>query len=156
MDVVNFHKVGPKLYRSGQPTDAQWPELRALGINIDIDLREPFDREDEANATAAVGIAHHNIAIGDIGDASMGVFPPTVPQILQCFALMRDPENVCLVHCAHGDDRTGAVIAAYRVQYEGWTAAAALTEAKSVGLSPFQVLIHHWIEDFKPIEGAPK
>lgn len=154
--IVNFHEVIPsKLYRSGQPTPTQWPELKALGINMDIDLREPFDRSDEDWDASAAGITHHNIPVGDLGDLSMGIFPPSVMQLTQIFALIRDPDNVSLVHCAHGDDRTGAVIAAYRVQYDGWTAADALQEAVAMGLSTFQLAIHHWIADFKPIEGAP-
>jgi tyrosine-protein phosphatase SIW14 len=38
-----------------------------------------------------------------------------------------------LVHCQHGEDRTGLVIAAYRVRYQGWTKETAMEEALKLG-----------------------
>jgi protein tyrosine/serine phosphatase len=37
------------------------------------------------------------------------------------------------VHCEHGQDRTGLVVAAYRVLHDGWTTDAARAEALSYG-----------------------
>jgi tyrosine-protein phosphatase SIW14 len=38
-----------------------------------------------------------------------------------------------LVHCQHGEDRTGLVIAAYRVRFWGWTKEKAMAEALQFG-----------------------
>lgn len=44
------------------------------------------------------------------------------------------PENQpMLVHCRHGADRTGTMIAAYRVVVQGWSKADALNEMQSGG-----------------------
>lgn len=39
----------------------------------------------------------------------------------------------CLVHCEHGQDRTGLIIACYRVKVYNWTRADAWAEAKKLG-----------------------
>jgi len=42
------------------------------------------------------------------------------------------------VHCAAGKDRTGTVVAAYRIAHQKWTNQQALAEAQQIGL--------HWWE----------
>jgi protein-tyrosine phosphatase len=45
------------------------------------------------------------------------------------------------VHCRLGDDRTGMMVAAYRMADEGWTADEAMAEMKAFGFS----CGHHFI-----------
>ncbi|WP_366112438.1 tyrosine-protein phosphatase [uncultured Campylobacter sp.] len=40
----------------------------------------------------------------------------------------RQKEGAVLVHCYHGADRTGLVVAMYRVIYQGWSLDAARSE----------------------------
>lgn len=47
-----------------------------------------------------------------------------------------EPYQPIYVHCKHGQDRTGYVIAAYRMLIEGWTFEQAYKECKDMG--------HHW------------
>jgi protein-tyrosine phosphatase len=42
------------------------------------------------------------------------------------------------VHCRRGADRTGTVLACYRIAHDGWDNSKALSEARSLGMS--------WIE----------
>jgi len=46
-----------------------------------------------------------------------------------------------LVHCRLGDDRTGMMVAAYRMAEEGWTAQEAMKEMQAFGFST----LHHAI-----------
>jgi protein tyrosine/serine phosphatase len=113
-----------------------------------IDLREPFGRTDESIDCETLGMAHHNIAIGAT-ELTFGVEPPMEMQIAQIFDLIADPDFVCFVHCKHGEDRTGAVIAAYRMSVDHWTNAQAMAEAEAFHISPLQLLIRAWIRDYK-------
>jgi len=144
----NFGTVVPdKLYRGAQPTDAQFAELKALGVEYVIDLREKFGRESEVQACEDAGLVHINVPIGATM-VNFGVLPPTGYQVAAVLGLIS--KHVCFVHCEHGEDRTGAIIAAYRMSVDKWTNAQALAEAQAFHLNPLQVLIHNWIEDYKP------
>ena len=39
------------------------------------------------------------------------------------------------IHCKRGSDRTGTVVACYRISKEGWTDERAITEARQYGMS---------------------
>jgi len=54
------------------------------------------------------------------------------------------------VHCKRGADRTGTVIALYRMVHDGWDSKRALSEAKSYGMSLFQHAMQHYVTDYKP------
>jgi protein tyrosine/serine phosphatase len=52
-----------------------------------------------------------------------------------------NPQKKIFVHCRLGDDRTGMMIAAYRMAAQGWTADEALSEMERFGFSG----AHHFI-----------
>jgi protein-tyrosine phosphatase len=54
------------------------------------------------------------------------------------------------VHCKRGADRTGAIIAAYRMEHGKWDNSKALQEAMANGMSSFQILQQKYIRNFKP------
>ena len=55
--------------------------------------------------------------------------------------LQENPKKRVFVHCRLGDDRTGMMIAAYRMAAQGWTAEEAMHEMQQFGFST----IHHLI-----------
>jgi len=57
----------------------------------------------------------------------------TQDQLIEALAIIRDAKGPLLVHCWHGSDRTGAVIAAYRIVFQNWTKEQALDELKNGG-----------------------
>lgn len=150
--ITNFGQVGPFLYRGAQPTGPQFAELQALGVTTVIDLREDIGREAEAKACFALGIEHINLAI-------LGVLPPTRSQILAFIKILAMPYGghapICFVHCAHGEDRTGAMVACYRMICDGWTNWQAMAEAERYHINRLQIVIREFIEHFKPAEYRP-
>ena len=51
------------------------------------------------------------------------------------FVLLRPGDGPVFIHCRRGKDRTGTVIACYRMQHDGWNNAKAQAEANEFGMS---------------------
>jgi hypothetical protein len=80
-----------------------------------------------------------------------GLTPPTEAEITKILALLEGSgTGPVFVHCQRGADRTGAVIAAYRIDHDHWDNARALSEAKSLGMSFFQFPRQRYILTFQP------
>jgi tyrosine-protein phosphatase SIW14 len=60
---------------------------------------------------------------------------------------MADSTNYPIfVHCQHGQDRTGVIVALYRIFYEQWTPQAAHDEMMNMGFHPELVPLNHYFE----------
>lgn len=132
--IRNFHTVHTTLYRSGglRPDErADFDTLTALGIRSVLSLetdgdRTPVIRAEQAAASAR-GMNFFRVPMD-------GYDRPTVDQIERALRLIDDPENQpILVHCLHGSDRTGIVVAAYRMRRDGWSKDEAVREMKGLG-----------------------
>jgi len=78
--------------------------------------------------------------------------PPTEAEIAKILALLEDATTgPVFVHCLRGADRTGAVIAAYRIDHDRWDNSRALEEAMSFGMSFFQLPRQNFIRKFRPL-----
>jgi protein tyrosine/serine phosphatase len=130
--IANFHQVNERVYRGAQPADTAWPDLAKLGVRCVVDLRRPEEHSTvgESTAVAAAGMRYVNFPMD-------GFATPTRDQIDRALVLM-DGNDKVFVHCKQGRDRTGTVIAAYRISREHWENARAMAEARDVGL--------HWFE----------
>ena len=116
----NVGQVAPTLLRGAQPTDAGFAQLRAQGVTTVINLRE--ERQAEQGAVRALGMTYLPMPITPVG-------PPTIAQGEAFLSAVTDPANgKVFVHCYHGADRTGAMIAIYRIAVDGWPVERALAE----------------------------
>jgi tyrosine-protein phosphatase SIW14 len=142
--IPNFHQVDDHIYRGGQPPTEAWRGLAALGVKIVIDLRREDEHSTaaEAQAVAALGMNYFNVPM-------KGVVPPADEQVAKVLALLNSRKRV-FVHCKHGSDRTGVVIACYRIAHDGWRRQQALGEAESLGMGLVQVGLKHYIMFFRP------
>lgn len=141
--VPNFHRVNEKLYRGGQPREGGLRELAALGVDTVINLRDDDGRAGEEGQEArAAGLRYFNIPLGRLGR-------PSDEQVEQVLALIGAPENgVVFVHCAKGQDRTGTVIAVYRITHDRWTGERAKDEAEHFGMKFWQRGMKDYIHDY--------
>jgi protein tyrosine/serine phosphatase len=114
----NLHRVHAGLYRGAQPHDEGFDELKAMGIKTVVNLRTfSSDRK----ACGRTGLDYEKIA--------MQAWRDNDKDVVAFLRLAVDPERQPIfVHCLHGADRTGMVVAVYRVVVEGWTKDEALRE----------------------------
>jgi protein tyrosine/serine phosphatase len=138
-------QINHRLYRGAQPTQQGWPSLVKLGVHAVIDLRAPGARSlQEEKAVEALGMKYFNVPLRPLA-------APTDRQMQAVLSLIGDSNNwPVFIHCERGRDRTGAVIACYRIQYDHWTNERALEEARSTGLSSFERGMKGFILRYKP------
>jgi len=143
--IHNFHQIDNHVYRGGQPNDAGLQYLAKIGVKTVVDLREPGARADHERETVSA------LAMKYVSVPMTGLTPPTDSQIDQILGLLEDKTSgPVFVHCKRGADRTGAVIGAYRVDYDHWGNAEALKEAKADGIAFFQMPRKNYIMTFQP------
>jgi tyrosine-protein phosphatase SIW14 len=143
--VPNFHQVNERVYRGAQPNDQGWASLAKLGVKTIVDLRRPDEHstDAEAKAVASAGMRYINIPM-------QGVVAPAEASIAKALALMNsEADGPVFVHCKRGADRTGAVIAVYRMAHDHWGNNQAVHEAKSLGMRWTQVGLKHYISTYR-------
>ena len=80
-----------------------------------------------------------------------GIGAPTLEQVSKALGVLEDSDNwPVFVHCRRGSDRTGTVLACYRISHDHWKNQKALEEAKTYGLSGFERAMRSFIEHFQP------
>ena len=143
--VGNFQKVDDHVYRGAQPTPEGFSNLNKLGIKVVVDLREPGDRSAlENKIVTAAGMKYISVPM-------YGMATPKSESVQKVLALLEDNSTgPVFVHCKRGADRTGGVIACYRIEHDGWQNAKALLEARSRGMSWFQKAIQSYVLKFQP------
>jgi tyrosine-protein phosphatase SIW14 len=142
-EVPNFARVNDRLYRGGQPRKEGIQKLATLGVTTIINLRDDDDRAltEESEAKAA-GIRYFNVPFKELGR-------PKDSDVDKVLSLIDAKENgVVFVHCHRGEDRTGTVIALYRISHDHWTDEQAIHEAKQFGMKFWQVSMRHYISDY--------
>jgi tyrosine-protein phosphatase SIW14 len=142
-ELPNFHQVNSQLYRGAQPRHGGLGLLAQLGIKTVINLRagDDLSSAEEAEARAA-GLRYFGVPLKRTGR-------PTDEQITRVLAIINDPENQpVFVHCKLGEDRTGTVIAIYRIVHDGWTSERAKAEADQLGMHPWELGMKAYIHDF--------
>lgn len=142
-ELPNFHQVNEKLYRGGQPQRGGLKKLSELGIKTVINLRGASDetRKEQTEAEAS-GMRYFNIPMSALGR-------PTDAQVERAMAAIDARENwPVFVHCQRGADRTGVIVAVYRISRDHWTAVKATTEAKRFGMAGIQFSKKDYIADY--------
>ena len=141
--IHNFHHVDQQVYRGAQPTPDGFKYLAKLGVKVVLDLRESGERSaNEERMVTAGGMRYVSVPIS-------GFAAPDPDQTNKILRLLEDPAiGPVFVHCRRGADRTGAAIAAYRIDHQQWDNAEALQEAIADGMSWFQFKDQAFIRAF--------
>jgi tyrosine-protein phosphatase SIW14 len=142
-ELPNFQKVTDRLYRGAQPRPGGIKKLAELGINTVINLRgEDEMTRAEQKEVEALGLRYYGIPMG-------GLSRPSDEEVKRVLDLINAPENGnVFIHCKHGADRTGTVIACYRISQENYSAEKAQAEAKKYGMSWVQFGMKGYIADY--------
>jgi protein tyrosine/serine phosphatase len=142
-DLPNFYQISAGFYRGAQPTEAGVRELAEMGVKTIIDLRG----EDENSKKEALWA--QNAKINFITHNLSNWFRPKDAEIEKIIAEINKPENQpVFVHCQRGADRTGTVVAVYRITHDGWTARQANAEAENFGFGWWQIWMKDYIGDY--------
>lgn len=123
------------LYRSGQPGgDALRVLLRRYAIRTVVNLRSPGKLRSDPLARQEVAFARdHGI---DFINLPYGDPSPKV-QVEKFLAIVGDSaSHPVLIHCAVGKERSGVMVAAWRMRTQGWSFDEAFAEMKSFGFNP--------------------
>jgi len=125
--VPKLGEVSPTLFRGAQPTRQGFHKLAEMGITIVVDLRER-GREGEHRQVTKLGMR--------FVEMPWMCFHPKDTDMAQFLKLLRDNRGKkVFVHCQTGDDRTGMMVAAYRMAEQGWTAEEAMKEMEAYGFT---------------------
>lgn len=133
VDIPNFHQVDEGLYRGGRPNQAGWDKLKSMGIKSVISLRgEDEEGAEEKETAQSLGMNFYHLP--------MSIYErPADERVLKFLEIVLNKDNQpVFVYCTSGRDRTGAMVAMYRVVVSGMTIKQAYKEAKELGFWPYR------------------
>lgn len=142
-ELPRFKQVSERLYRGAQPLNGGISKLRELGVNTVINLRRADDRSRaEETEVRALGLNFYNIALPNWGR-------PQDARVVRIMEIINAPESGrVFIHCKAGVDRTGVIVAIYRMTHDGWTSNRALAEAERSGMRRTQFWMRDYVEDY--------
>jgi len=125
----------PVLFRSDGPkTEADIQAIAAKGIRLVIDLEnEEGEGPWEKSLASKYGITVIWISLS-------GFFSPSkadVQKILNYLVQAFSTGQKLLLHCLHGQDRTGLIVGLFRIRYQGWPKLQAWNEMVEHGFHFF-------------------
>lgn len=138
--IPNFAKVSDELYRGGQPTREGFRQLRRMGIKTVVNLRE--------TGTDRLGLRGTGMRY-----VHLRVNPnkPTDEEVAAFLKVLEEGENLpVFVHCKMGADRTGTLVAIYRVMYQGWPMEEAVKEFPRFGFHDVWAGLLDYLDQFDP------
>jgi hypothetical protein len=116
-------QVNDRIYRSARPLSEDSPIIAALGIKSRLIL--------EKYSTA------FPFNLVERYEPMSGYKLPTPENLQRLVKLIMGADKPLLINCQHGVDRTGIVVAAYRIIVENRTINDAWKECEARGMSKF-------------------
>jgi protein tyrosine/serine phosphatase len=158
--IANFQTVEPGIYRGGNPMRSPSDKrgldaLAGLGVKLVIDLQggdvddtwagwyagqmepgeDPANIAEEKAYLESKGVQFINLPLNSHAPVTAEE-EVTISNAVQLIA-SASPEEPVFVHCEHGADRTGLVVALHRVLNRGWLVADAHDEWEKHGHTGF-------------------
>ena len=130
--VPNLAQVDPSIYRSGEPTADGWDYIATLAAGRKIHVIK-LNFIAEGNDAVALERGYDVLYVpiqpegdqnvfDDVASVFKGPDEANVGRAVETLAtcLHHPDTDFCLVHCTHGQDRTGYVVGKHRVLNDGW------------------------------------
>lgn len=119
----NLYRMQPDLYRSALPNAVQQGELQRLKIATVINFYQRSDSEWLSDPS--IRLIQQPLHADRVDDAD----------VLQALRSIREAQvrGPVLIHCKHGQNRTGLIAAMYRIVYQGWSKQQAIAEMRGAG-----------------------
>ena len=142
-ELPNLHRVNQQLYRGGQPKDGGLRKLKDLGVKAIVNLRgEDAHTRTESEEAHSLGLRYYSISLPEFSR-------PKDEEVGRVLGIINDPENQpVFIHCRRGKDRTGTIVACYRISHDGWTAEQAKDEARRYGLGWVEIGMRRYIDRY--------
>ncbi len=137
--LANLNRVTENLYRSAQPTAEGFITAQnTLGISTVVNLRNEKNSDDAALARGT------HLTLVRVQMSAWNAADEDNPKLALAIHAIRQgvSRGKVLVHCKYGADRTGAVIAAYRMVEQGWSADEAAAELTGGGFGYHRLWLH--------------
>lgn len=135
--VPNLRQVDPGVWRCGQATPEGAAYLKTLGATDELKL----NLRSEGPDFPGFKVHYHPLNIWDQW------FHLSDKDVLDAVAEIK-PGTV--IHCEHGEDRTGLICAVYRVTHDHWTKADAEKEMLANGFHKDEFALWDWWKGWKP------
>ncbi|MDD5761500.1 MAG: tyrosine-protein phosphatase [bacterium] len=138
--LTDVGRVAPGIFRGAQPELEGYATLKALGVRTVVNLRT---RRGEREAVEAAGMRYVEIPM-----SFMKKVDPAV--VREALSVISDPANqLVFLHCSRGKDRTGVVVAVYRMEVDGWSKAEALAEMEAFGFHEIWFRLKKTVEEWR-------
>ncbi|MDR3617637.1 MAG: tyrosine-protein phosphatase [Candidatus Obscuribacterales bacterium] len=138
--ITNFEAVTPGLWRGGEPDEKGLQNLAQSGVSTIIDLRMWNGATDkESKSASKLGLKYVRIP--------MTYWGPSRESVRQFFAtIAANRDGVTFVHCHQGADRTGTLVALYRVLVQKWEYPRVYKEMRAHHFKPWLFTLKEKIE----------
>ena len=138
----NFHKVSDEIYRSAQPDEDEMSSMSTFEcIKSVLNLRKNHGDKDiiGKRKVKIYKMTDNNDLVLDREVNTLKIKLYEIPleagkiteaDLVRILRAIKDAPKPILIHCRHGSDRTGAVVAACRIVFENWSVDKAVAELK--------------------------
>ncbi len=143
----NVGRIESDVYRGAQPSLEGYATLKEMGIRTVINLRTS---ESERSKVEAAGMRSVEIPLSMLSNGNRD-------KVDRVIAVMADPSNrPVFVHCRLGEDRTGIVIAAYRMKIQGWPLSLAEKEMDTFGFNKVWINLRKFLHRYAAVLARAK
>ena len=132
--LTRFDRVDDRVYRGSQPYNVQ--QLQALVKKYQIKTIIKLNTGSEPPARN-ITLIHHPLNAWTT---------PSADKIREILDDMDRAETPVFIHCSHGEDRTGLIVALYKVRH-GTTPEAAYTDMVAHGFHPYPGVWKAWLRE---------
>ncbi|MDR1130316.1 MAG: tyrosine-protein phosphatase [Prevotellaceae bacterium] len=116
----NLYRIDEGVYRSEQPGRKQFKALEEYGIKEALNLRAWHSDSRLAKGT---GLILHRVR--------MDAHNANDYDVVAALRIIKNRRGAILIHCHHGSDRTGLIVAMYRIVFQNTSREDAIAEMRS-------------------------